>query len=123
MDEAFTFETLRKLMHITRGIPPPPRIIVTPLAVDRTKITGENFKNSRHRSKRVQKKLLKRYGEQFIYAPVCIEHKPSGVTYMHPAIFDELQRQAKMQAQSMERDLEQMFVHSLIGIPVTRSRS
>lgn len=47
------------------------------------------FPASRHRSKRVHKKLIKRYGGEFKQVPAIFQPKP-GVFICHPALYERL---------------------------------
>ena len=50
-----------------------------------------SFPESRHRSARVYKKLVKRLGVQWPQVPACFK-SPKGF-HMHPSIWEELKRQ------------------------------
>ena len=49
------------------------------------------FPESKHRSKRIHKKLVKRFGGEFMKAP-CILKAPTAI-YMHPVRYAEFQQQ------------------------------
>jgi hypothetical protein len=55
--------------------------------------TERLFPASRHRSKRIHKKLVKRFGGEFRKVP-CIYKTPSGIV-MHPSYRAELMKQSK----------------------------
>lgn len=64
------------------------RIIVSPHAVVDTET--RLFPASRHRSKRIHKKLVRRHGGEFTKKP-CIYETPQGII-VHPALLPELRR-------------------------------
>lgn len=66
------------------GIP----LIVSDLALEKTAV--RNFPESRHRSARIHKKLVKRHGGEYRMKP-CMFKTPQGYL-CHPAIFPELKR-------------------------------
>lgn len=63
-------------------------VVVTPSALAES--TVRLFPESRHRSRRVRKKLLKRFGSEFKLVP-CAYDTPYGLI-IHPALYDELKR-------------------------------
>jgi hypothetical protein len=72
-------------MDLFNGVP----IIVTP---DALKETEERlFPESKHRSKRIRKKLVKRFGGEFRKVP-CIWQGP-GKLFVHPTMYVELKRE------------------------------
>lgn len=65
------------------------RIIVSDLALEVTAI--RLFPLSKHRSARVHKKLVKRFGGEFKRVP-CIWQTPAGLI-CHPAMYERLKRE------------------------------
>lgn len=63
------------------------RIFVSPLALEETK--ERLFPESRHRSARIHKKLLKRFGGEFRRHP-CMWRLPSGDIVAHPDVYARL---------------------------------
>lgn len=53
------------------------------------------FPESRHRSKRIRKKLMKRFGGEFKKVP-CIYKTPHGLV-AHPTMYDQLKRELARQ--------------------------
>ncbi len=51
------------------------------------------FPASRHRSKRIRKKLIKRYGGEFRMKPAAFQ-TPNGII-MHPALYAQLKQRMK----------------------------
>lgn len=69
------------------------RIIFTPTVL---KDTAERlFPESKNRSKRIHKKLVKRHGGEFRRAPAM--WNVNGVIYAHPAFRQEIERLTKQQ--------------------------
>lgn len=67
--------------------PPPHRVVFTKMAVNPT---GERlFPPSKHRSLRIRKKLIKRFGGEYHHTPCIYEFM--GVLYVHPALKHMLQ--------------------------------
>ncbi len=54
------------------------------------KTDERHFPESRHRSKRIRKKLLKRFGSEFVMKPACYEH--AGKLHMHPTFWAATQQ-------------------------------
>ena len=67
------------------------RIIVEPDALVQTE--ESLFPASRHRSARIRKKLIKRFGGEYRMEPACFK-TPHGLI-MHPVLYNELQRQTR----------------------------
>lgn len=53
--------------------------------------TERTFPESRHRSARIRKKLIKRFGGEFVKVPTM--YQVGGVIYAHPVRYRELQAQ------------------------------
>lgn len=95
-------EMVRAAKLITPA-PAMPRIIVTPLAI---KDTDERlFPASRNRSRRIHKKLVKRFGGEFQKVPCIIEI--GDTMYVHPSIEAELNQRLKRR---IESDMETAFM-------------
>lgn len=60
-----------------------------------------NFPPSRHRSKRVHKKLCKRFGGEYTITPCVLIG--DGVMYAHPAIMQKLRERLKLKLPNVER--------------------
>lgn len=91
-ESGFTMAHLRQAMDLAREIagPPPPKIYVTANATEI--VPGEfNFPPSRHRSKRIHKKLMKRFGSYEKRRPATLQVGDN--IYMHPIHWHEMQRQ------------------------------
>ena len=65
-----------------------PRIVFTPYALKQT--AERNFPISRHRSRRIHKKLCKRHGGEFRMAPTI--WTVGDVIFAHPSFEEEIQR-------------------------------
>jgi hypothetical protein len=63
-------------------------IHVSDLAVEQKRL----FPESRHRSARVLKKLIKRFGSEFRDVP-CVIHMATGGLIMHSVLYAQLQRE------------------------------
>ena len=98
MDGAFTNDTLRQAMARLDALglrPAPIRIFVSGCAL---KESDERlFPASKNRSRRIHKKLLKRFGGEFRKVP-CIFKTPQGLI-THPALHAELKRRIEQQPQ------------------------
>lgn len=91
-ESVFTMAHLEKAMALVREIagPPAPKIYVTESAAEIA--PGEfNFPPSRHRSKRIHKKLVKRFGSYEKRKPATFQI--GDTIYMHPVHWHEMQRQ------------------------------
>lgn len=74
--------------EITQQVRVPKRVFVT---LDATEDTDERmFPESRHRSKRLLKKLLKRFGHEYRQRPAVFETDEA--IMVHPALANEYQR-------------------------------
>lgn len=110
MTEAFTID---KLMEAKRKIDalgpivPAPEIVVTDHA---TKDGERFFPKSRHRSKRVEKKLVKRYGGTHRQIPVM--YKVGNKMLIHPALWAGVQAKMEVRRQA---DYESNFYGALGG--------
>lgn len=95
-----------------------PRIIITDSA---TKRGRQFFKDSKHRSKRILKKLLKRFGAQYEMLPACWHHEPSNTIYLHPA----LERDMRAITEPAQIGPATMFGPpiALYGVPIYRGEA
>lgn len=107
-----TIDKLRSAMKLLDRVAPAPRMIVSDHALQ---IVGRNFPVSRHRSRRVHKKLLKRYGSEYRFKPTSWQM--SDTLIVHPAIMSELQ--AKFSVAARERS-DRAFASAIFGVPVLR---
>lgn len=110
-DSVLTMEHLTKAMALLREIagPPPPKIYVTASATEI--VPGEfNFPPSRHRSKRIHKKLVKRFGSYEKRKPATLQVGDN--IYMHPVHWHEMQRQL---AHRKAREEDRMFGIAVYG--------
>lgn len=62
-------------------------MIVSPNALAQT--TERNFPESRHRSARIRKKLIKRFGSEFRMEPAAFR-LPGGRMIVHPVIYQQI---------------------------------
>jgi hypothetical protein len=79
------------------------KIVVTEMA---TEFGGFNFKPSRYRSKRVFKKLLKRYGSMERRVHAIFHDTRTDTFYMHPKRKAALDAMLKRQADEIEKTVE-----------------
>lgn len=108
-----TIDKLRAAMKLVDRVAPEPRMIVSDQAL---KVVGRNFPSSRHRSRRIHKKLIKRYGGEFRYKPTSWQM--SDTIIVHPAIMAELQAKFTADARGFH---DRAFMSALYGVPVYRS--
>ena len=66
-----------------------PEYVVTPNALAETEV--RLFPESKHRSKRIRKKLLKRFGGEFKKEPAAF--KIGNRIIIHPALYERLKQQ------------------------------
>ena len=104
--------TLEKLMAACNKAmaelgPPPPKIIETVQAVDASRRQWL-FPPSKHRSKRVHKKLLKRHGVQYRDPPAVL--RVGDLMLVHPA----LTAQIPLHTGPMEHPV-------FVGLPITKA--
>jgi hypothetical protein len=92
-----------------------PEIVVTVAAVDHSQVIGRRFPESRHRSRRIHKKLLKRHGGEFIFKPACFQIGDRIV--IHPELQRELAEQMARAARDRHDDL---VLATLYGISIFR---
>jgi len=108
--------TLEKLEQAAALLPKEPipqtRIVITEVAVVKT--DELYFPDSRHRSKRVWKKLFKRYGTQRIYKPAIL--KVDGDIWVHPVFESELRQKCRSFHDHKNHVFDSMALTS--GIPV-----
>lgn len=102
-ESCLTVSKLLDAAKLIKTVPVLPQIIVTPSAL---KITDERlFPASRNRSRRIHKKLVKRFGGEFRTVPGIIEIGDK--MYVHPAIEAELKQRMTKQ---IESDMERVFM-------------
>lgn len=85
MTKDFTFEKLMAMTRKVKAFGLAPEFHVTPMA---TKDGERFFAESRHRSKRVEKKLVKRYGGAHRQIPAI--YKVGNKMLIHPALWAEV---------------------------------
>ena len=90
MTETFTLDKLMAMKRKVEAFGPAPEFHVTPMA---TKDGERFFAESRHRSQRVEKKLVKRYGGAHRQIPAM--YKVGNKMLIHPALWAEVR--AKME--------------------------
>lgn len=72
------------------------KLVVTPHATETTNVVvAINFKESKHRSARVLKKLLKRFGERVVYRRDPCIYRMRDTIFMHPAIYPQFEAQVR----------------------------
>jgi len=89
-DSVLTMEKLDAMIAKVKAIglaPPAPRIIVSDRALEQTE--DRLFPPSRHRSRRVHKKLVKRHGGEYRMKPACLRLS-NEVWTVHPVLEAEL---------------------------------
>lgn len=79
-------------MNIIGGI----RIVYTEAA--QLESEERNFAFSKHRSKRVYKKLVKRFGSVFKMKPGALMDETNNVMYVHPSLRVQLEAKTKAMA-------------------------
>lgn len=114
MTGTLTIDKLRATMKMLRSVPklPPANIIVSEHALKDS--DQRLFPESKHRSPRIHKKLVKRFGGVFRKVP-CIYHTPQGII-MHPAMYAEFQAE-------MERRAQNSVESALLGNPIWWGRT
>jgi hypothetical protein len=88
-------------------------IVYNDQIVDPKTIIGCNFKPSRHRSARQHKKLLKRFGCQYKFAPGILHHVPSQTLFVHPHFKPELEKKLRAQGRAIQRSFEDLIFRSI----------
>lgn len=108
--DSFTVDKLRTIQKRLADLAPaiPLTILVSEHALKDSDI--RLFPESRHRSRRIHKKLVKRHGGVFRKVP-CIFKTPESII-MHPTLYREFQ--AEMARQVNERH-EKAFLGALFG--------
>jgi hypothetical protein len=71
------------------------KIVVSQHAVRITVSEERLFPASRHRSARIHKKLVKRYGGEFKVKITPITYVMGNTLFTHPTLYEELKRNAK----------------------------
>jgi hypothetical protein len=69
------------------------QIVFTPAALEQTE--ERLFPASKNRSKRIHKKLVKRFGGEFRMKPTMWLYRRAGVVYVHPALRADLEAQMR----------------------------
>lgn len=102
MTHTLTIDALYAAMDKVRSLPklPPSNIIVSEHALKDS--DQRLFPESKNRSRRVHKKLVKRFGGEFRKVP-CIYRTPQGII-MHPVMYAELQRQITQRVNSYQEN-------------------
>lgn len=106
-----TIDIIRDMKLQLQTIPRAPEIIVSAHALETT--DERLFPASKNRSRRIHKKLVKRFGGEFVKRP-AIFHVGDKVI-MHPVRWHEMK--AHMAAK-LERSVEQHFYNGLYSVPV-----
>ncbi|WP_027578520.1 hypothetical protein [Bradyrhizobium sp. Ai1a-2] len=101
-DGVLTIQKIMDAMRSVRPAPAAPRVLFTTSALKET--TERLFPASRHRSRRIHKKLVKRFGGEFRKEPAMWQ--VGGTIYAHPALKVRFEQQLK---QAAERSLENAF--------------
>lgn len=102
-ESGLTIGKILDAAKLVKVAPAMPRIIITP---DVLKDTDERlFPQSRNRSRRIHKKLVKRFGGEFRKVPCIVEI--GDTMYVHPSIEAELNQRLK---QRIENDMERAFM-------------
>lgn len=108
-----TIDKLRAAAKLVDRVAPTPRMIVSDHALQ---IVGRNFPPSRHRSRRIHKKLVKRYGSEHRFKPSSWQM--SDTIIVHPAIMAELQAKFSAEARAYH---DRAFYAAMFGAPVVRT--
>jgi hypothetical protein len=92
-DGALTLEKLKTAMSELSGLQPPPRteIVYSVYALETT--TERLFPASKNRSKRIHKKLVRRFGGEFRQRPAM--WRLGDTIYVHPSFRSQLEAQFK----------------------------
>jgi hypothetical protein len=73
------------------------QIVISPLAYEVVVTDRRLFPASRHRSKRIEKKLIKRFGGIWATEQKPLAYKAGDRLIVHPTIYEELKRRAQDQ--------------------------
>lgn len=103
---AFTIETLRAVQKKFADLPQPSLLKIMVSAVALKDSDVRLFPASKHRSRRIHKKLIKRHGGEFLKVP-CILKTPQCII-MHPTLYDQFQTE-------MARRQDSIFLGALLG--------
>lgn len=114
MTKPLTIDTLYAAMDKVNSLPklPPLHIFVSEHALKDS--DQRLFPESKNRSRRIHKKLVKRFGGVFRKVPCCIK-TPEGII-MHPALYREFQAE-------MERRVQHSLESALLGNPIWWGRT
>ncbi|WP_143199121.1 hypothetical protein [Bradyrhizobium sp. NAS80.1] len=98
--EGLTIDKVLNAAKLVKAAPALPQFVVAPNAL---KDTEERlFPESRNRSRRIHKKLVKRFGGEFRKVPCIVQ--VGDTYYVHPEVQAELDRHLKRRSESdMER--------------------
>lgn len=87
----------------------PPRFVVSEQAAEHIR----NFPVSRHRSKRVHKKLVKRFGGEYrLGKPQILELRNEGIIMIHPSLKAELDRTLALDTKSYH---DKQYLNGMYG--------
>ncbi|MGR4927229.1 hypothetical protein ACIPUD_10485 [Bradyrhizobium sp. CAR08] len=103
MTEGLTIQKLLDAAKLVKPVAAMPRFIITPNAVKDTE--QRLFPVSRNRSRRIHKKLVKKFGGEFRKVPCIIQI--GDTMYVHPAVEAELNKRI---AKRIDSDLERAFM-------------
>lgn len=68
------------------------KIITSDLAVT-MEVIGRNFPESRHRSRRIEKKLIRRFGGVWKHKHTPTAYRHGSTLIVHPALYAELMKE------------------------------
>jgi len=91
------------------------RIVESPYALEET--TERLFPDSRHRSRRIRKKLIKRFGGEFRKRPAAFHNIATGELIVHPAIADQIRREIQVK---QDHEIRRAFRYGAPGEPLMR---
>lgn len=94
-----------------------PRIIVSDQAVDHRHVIGRRFPESRHRSRRILKKLIRRHGGEFDYKPASFQIRNTLV--IHPTLLRELEAASERRVRDHH---DNAVMSALYGVPIHGGR-
>jgi hypothetical protein len=107
---AFTMDKLNAVVRLVRSVPRFPTISVTPSALVETE--ERLFPVSRHRSRRIHKKLVKRHGGVFRMKPGAFQ--VGDQIFMHPVLYEDLKRH---EAVKLRENSDRAFMRGFTGNP------
>lgn len=112
--DAMTVEKVLAAARLIPRVPELPRLVFTVNALTQTK--ERLFPESKNRSRRIRKKLIKRFGGEFRIAPSICQF--GDTIYAHPSFEEKFKAQLQ---ERMNSDLESAIFRGIGSIGVTRA--